>query len=240
VEKNMETLNKGRRSFLKSALIGSALLASELSPIVSTVRAAMEKSPLKLPPLPYGQNALAPYISPGTMGFHYGLHHKGYVDNVNRLVQGTRWAGASLEEIIKQTVGKAVDAGLFNNAAQVWNHTFYWESMKPGGGGVPSGELAKRMDASFGSFEKFKESFSTAAGDLFGSGWVWLVKAGDTLQILQTSNADTPITQGMVPLLTLDVWEHAYYLDYQNRRRDYINVYLNHLVNWDFAARNLV
>ncbi len=242
MEKNREKRDESRESrrfFLKTAVVGSALLAAELSPLASTVRAAAETSPLKLPVLPYEQNALAPFISSRTVGLHYGAHHKGYLDNVNKLVQGTRWAGASLEEIVKGTAGKAGEEALFNNAAQVWNHTFYWESMKPGGGGAPSGDLAKKIEASFGSFDTFKQSFSDAAASLFGSGWAWLVKERDSLKILQTSNAQTPITGGSTPLLTVDVWEHAYYLDYQNRRKDYISAFLNHLVNWDFAAKNL-
>ncbi len=239
MERKKDGFCEERRSFLKGAVVGTTLLAAEFSPLGSIARATNEKTLIKLPPLPYGQNALAPYISSGTVAFHYNFHHQGYVDKVNKLVQGTSMAGVSLEDIVKETQGKADKSDLFNNAAQVWNHNFYWKSMKPGGGGVPSGGLAKKIEASFGSFEKFRESFANAAGSLFGSGWVWLVKADDSLKVVQTLNADTPIVHGMLPLATLDVWEHAYYLDYQNRRKDYINLFLDHLINWDFVSRNL-
>ncbi|TCS61307.1 superoxide dismutase [Varunaivibrio sulfuroxidans] len=193
----------------------------------------------ELPALPFAQDALAPHISANTLGFHYGKHHNAYVTNLNKLIDGTDFAAKSLEDIMKATADDASKAGVFNNAAQVWNHTFYWNSMKPNGGGSPSGELATKIDAAFGSFEKFKEEFKTAGMTQFGSGWAWLVAEGGSLKIVKTANAACPLTDGQTPLLTCDVWEHAYYLDYQNRRPDYIQVFLDHLVNWDFAAENL-
>ncbi len=191
-----------------------------------------------LPSLPYAKNALAPYISEQTIEFHYGKHHAGYVNNLNKLVENTEFANASLEEVVKATAGDASKAGIFNNAAQVWNHTFYWNSMKPNGGGAPTGVLAAKIDNDFGSFEQFKEAFKAAGVSQFGSGWAWLVLDGNTLKVTKTANADLPIVHGQVPLLTMDVWEHAYYLDYQNRRPDYAQTWLDHLVNWDFASEN--
>ncbi|MDH5749636.1 MAG: superoxide dismutase [Rhodospirillales bacterium] len=193
----------------------------------------------ELPDLPYAQNALEPHISGNTLSFHYGKHHATYVTNLNNLVKDTPMAGQSLEEIMKATAGDAAKAGIFNNAAQVWNHTFYWNSMKPGGGGAPSGDLAKKIDADFGSFDKFKEEFKTAAATQFGSGWAWLVSDGGKLKVVKTPNAACPLTDGQTPLMTCDVWEHAYYLDFQNRRPDYVQTFLDSLVNWDFAAGNL-
>jgi Fe-Mn family superoxide dismutase len=193
----------------------------------------------QLPDLPWARDALAPHISAETIGFHHGKHHATYVAKLNQAVEGTPFAEMSLEEIIGKTAGDAAKAGIFNNAAQIWNHTFFWNSMKPGGGGEPSGALKDMIVASFGSFEKFKEIFSAKAATLFGSGWTWLVADGDTLEIVQTFNAGNPMTEGKTPLLTLDVWEHAYYLDFQNRRPDFIQTFLDHLVNWDFAAANL-
>jgi Fe-Mn family superoxide dismutase len=191
-----------------------------------------------LPSLPYAKNALAPYISEQTVEFHYGKHHAGYVTNLNKLVENTELANASLEEVVKATAGDASKASIFNNAAQVWNHTFYWNSMKPNGGGVPTGALAAKIDNDFGSFEKFKEAFKAAGVGQFGSGWAWLVLEGNTLKVTKTANADLPLIHGQVPLLTMDVWEHAYYLDYQNRRPDYAQAWLDNLVNWDFASEN--
>jgi len=192
-----------------------------------------------LPVLPYAQGALAPHISALTLSCHYGKHHQAYVDNLNKLVAGAQIASLPLEEIIRQTAGKMDQAGLFNNAAQVWNHTFFWNSMKANGGGVPTGKLAERINAAFGSFDAFKTAFSEAAMTQFGSGWAWLVQAGDTLKIVKTANADTPLAHGHTALLTCDVWEHAYYLDYQNRRKDFVQAFLGHLANWDFAAAQL-
>ncbi|MDA0781088.1 MAG: superoxide dismutase [Rickettsiales bacterium] len=189
---------------------------------------------ITLPDLPYAQDALEPHISANTLSFHYGKHHNAYVTNLNKLIEGTEFAGSSLEEIVAKSEG-----GIFNNAAQVWNHTFYWNSMKPNGGGTPEGELADKINEAFGSFDKFREEFANAAATQFGSGWAWLVLDGGKLKIVKTSNAETPLTKGQKPLLTIDVWEHAYYLDFQNKRPDYIQTFLNNLVNWDFAAENL-
>jgi len=187
----------------------------------------------ELPPLPYAQDALEPYCSANTLSFHHGKHHQAYVSKLNELIEGTDDAGKSLEEIIRSSSG-----GLFNQAAQVWNHTFFWNSMKPAGGGAPSGALADAIDSAFGSLDKFKEEFKAKGIGQFGSGWVWLVAEGDNLKVIGTANAETPITSGLTPILTCDVWEHAYYLDYQNRRPDFIQAFLDHLANWDFAAEN--
>jgi Fe-Mn family superoxide dismutase len=195
-------------------------------------------APYVLPPLPYADNALDPVISANTLGFHYGKHHKTYVDNLNKLVAGTDLADLSLEEIITSTAGKADKVGIFNNAAQVWNHTFYWNSLSPKGGGEPPASLKQKIETAFGSVEVCKKELATAATTQFGSGWAWLVNDGDKLQVIKTGNADLPLTKGMKPLLTIDVWEHAYYLDYQNRRADYVNAVLDKLINWGFAADN--
>ncbi len=195
--------------------------------------------PFELPPLPYPDTALEPYYSAKTFSFHHGKHHKAYVDNLNKLLPGSAYEGLALEDIIRATAGDASKAGFFNNAAQVWNHTFFWHCMTPGGGGRPAGELAARLDATFGSYEKFAEQFKAAAVGRFGSGWGWLALDGGELKITSTPNAETPLAQGKVALLTVDVWEHAYYLDYQNRRPDFVQTFLDHLVNWDFVARNL-
>jgi Fe-Mn family superoxide dismutase len=193
----------------------------------------------ELPPLPYEQNALEPHISAKTLSFHYGKHHQAYVTNLNNLVKDGPLAGKSLEEVIKATAGKADQAGVFNNAAQVWNHTFYWHSMKPGGGGKPTGKIADKIHADFGGFEKFAEEFKNAGATQFGSGWAWLVLDGGKLKVTKTPNADLPMVHGQTALLTMDVWEHAYYLDYQNARPNYIQTFLDKLVNWDFANKNL-
>jgi Fe-Mn family superoxide dismutase len=193
----------------------------------------------ELPPLPYDQKALEPHISANTLSFHYGKHHQTYVNNLNGLVKDSPMAGKSLEEIIEATAGKADQAGVFNNAAQVWNHTFYWNSMTPGGGGKPSGEIAAKIDSDLGGYDKFVEAFKTAGATQFGSGWAWLVLDGGKLKVTKTANADLPLAHGQKPVITMDVWEHAYYLDYQNARPDYIQVYLDSLINWDFANQNL-
>ena len=187
----------------------------------------------ELPNLPYAKDALAPHISAETFDYHHGKHHQAYVTKLNALTEGKPEASKSLEELIKSTSG-----GLFNQAAQVWNHTFFWNSMKPSGGGAPSGDLADAINRDFGSFDKFKEAFSAAAAGQFGSGWAWLVKDGDKLAVTSTSNAGNPMTDGKTPILTLDVWEHAYYVDYRNARPKFIEAYLENLVNWDFAAAN--
>ncbi len=194
---------------------------------------------ITLPELPYAQDALAPHISANTLSFHYGKHHNTYVVNLNKLIEGTDLADKSLEEII-QSAADSGNAGVFNNAAQVWNHTFYWNSMKPSGGGEPSGELLDRINSDFGSLDKFKEEFAVAGATQFGSGWAWLVLDADgKLKITKTANAETPLTTSATPLLTMDVWEHAYYLDFQNARPKYMKTFLNSLINWDFAAENL-
>ena len=192
-----------------------------------------------LPPLPYANTALEPYISANTFSFHYSKHHQAYVTNLNNLVKDTPMASMSLEQVIMESAKDTTKAGIFNNAAQVWNHTFYWDSMKPNGGGKPSGELAKKIDADFGGYDKFVEAFKQAATTQFGSGWAWLVLDGDKLKVTKTGNADLPMAHGQKALLTIDVWEHAYYLDFQNKRPDYITTFLDKLVNWDFAAKNL-
>jgi len=192
-----------------------------------------------LPELPYAPNALEPHITANTIGFHHGKHHQTYVTNLNNLIQGTALENEALEDIIKATAGDASKAGVFNNAAQVWNHTFYWHSMAPNGGGEPTGAIKAKIDEDFGSYTAFKEAFKTAGATQFGSGWAWLVLEDNKLKITKTPNADTPMVHGQKALLTADVWEHAYYLDYQNRRPDYLEIFLNHLVNWDFANQNL-
>tara|TARA_R110000868_G_scaffold51823_6_gene163861 strand:- start:9627 stop:10232 length:606 start_codon:yes stop_codon:yes gene_type:complete len=193
-----------------------------------------------LPDLPYAKDALAPHISAETLDIHHGKHHAAYVTNLNKLLDGHELAGKSLEAVVKATAGQADKAGIFNNAAQIWNHTFYWNSMTPKGGGAPSGELAKLVTRDFGSLEAFKTAFAAAGATQFGSGWAWLVAKDGKLEIRKTANAETPLTEaGVTPLLTMDVWEHAYYVDFRNRRPDYIATFLDKLVNWDFAAANL-
>ncbi|MBU4067941.1 MAG: superoxide dismutase [Proteobacteria bacterium] len=190
---------------------------------------------ISLPVLPYGKNALAPYISQQTIEYHYGKHHNAYVTNTNKLIEGTDLSNQDLENIIKKTSKDTSMSSIFNNAAQVWNHSFYWACMKPGGGGPPSGAIAERIASDFGSYEKFAEQFKNAGITQFGSGWAWLILKDNHLEIMKTSNADTPLAHGLKPLLTVDVWEHAYYLDYQNRRPDYLASFLEHLINWDFV-----
>ncbi|MDX1974933.1 MAG: superoxide dismutase [Rickettsiales bacterium] len=194
---------------------------------------------ITLPDLPYPANGLEPHISANTLSFHHGKHHQAYVTNLNNLIKDTPLANASLEEIIKDSAKDPAKAGIFNNAAQVWNHTFYWNCMKPNGGGKPSGKLAEKIDTDLGGFDAFKDAFKQAATTQFGSGWAWLVLEGDKLKITKTGNADLPMIHGQKALLTVDVWEHAYYLDYQNRRPDYLTTFLDKLVNWDFVASNL-
>ena len=188
----------------------------------------------ELPDLPYPADALAPHISAETLSFHHGKHHRTYVDKLNELIVGTPHEDQALEEIIRNASG-----GIFNNAAQIWNHTFYWNCLSPDGGGAPSGKIAERIDAHWGAFEKFKGELSQSAVTNFGSGWTWLVQNGQgELEIVNTSNAGNPLTEGKTPILTIDVWEHAYYIDYRNARPKYVEAYWN-LVNWDFANRNL-
>ena len=182
--------------------------------------------------LPYKKEALEPYISAETMNYHYGKHYKTYVDNLNKLISGTDYDNMALDEIIRSTAGKPDLAPIFNNAAQAWNHAFFWQSMRPDGGGNPKEELKRRLENDFGSVDKFKEEFKAAAVSQFGSGWAWLAEKDGRLEVVKTSNADTPIAHNLKPLLTVDVWEHAYYLDYQNRRADFVSAFLEHLINW--------
>jgi Fe-Mn family superoxide dismutase len=193
----------------------------------------------ELPPLPYPKDALEPHMSAKTFDFHHGKHHQAYVTNLNNLVKDTPFAKQSLEDIIRATAKDDTKVGIFNNAAQVWNHSFFWQCMKPKGGGKPSGDLAQAIEKSFGGLDKFKEEFKNAAVTQFGSGWAWLVRDGNQLKITKTPNAVNPLAQGQTALLTCDVWEHAYYLDYQNRRPDFVQTFLDMLVNWDFVTKNL-
>lgn len=190
--------------------------------------------PFTLPKLPFAKDALEPHMSAETFSYHHEKHHQAYVDNLNKLIEGTKFEKMTLEDIIKNS-----DGGIFNNAAQVWNHTFFWNSLSPKGGGMATGDIAKQIETDFGSFEKFAAEFTEAGKTQFGSGWAWLVLDGDKLKVVKTGNAETPITKGQIPLLTIDVWEHAYYLDFQNKRPDFIASYLKNLVNWDFANENL-
>jgi len=231
-----------RRQFFTGVLVGTAFVTAKgLLPSLTKRAWASEPSTSsgQVPALPYSEDSLEPHISAKTISLHYGKHHQGYATKLSGLIQGKPYSTMSLEEIIKETAGKADKTAIFNNAAQVWNHTFYWNSMKPKGGGQPKEKLLKQIEKDFESFAKFKEAFAQAAAGQFGSGWAWLIKDGEKLAITATGNADTPIAHGKKPLLTIDVWEHAYYLDYQNRRPDYITAFLEHLVNWDFAETNL-
>ena len=195
-------------------------------------------TPITLPALPWAENALDPVISANTISLHYGKHHKTYVDNLNKLIAGTEYADLPLEKIVTATAGKSDKAGIFNNAAQIWNHTFYWNSLRPNGGGEPPAALKQKIEAAFGSVDACKKELSATAVSQFGSGWGWLVADGQTLKIIKTPNAETPVTQGLKPLLTVDVWEHAYYLDYQNKRAAHVDAVLDKLINWEFAAKN--
>ena len=201
--------------------------------------AAVLSQPIAFPPLPYDQGALAPAISANTLSFHYGKHHKTYVDTLNKLIVGTEYADMPLEKIVKASSDQPEQSAIFNNAAQAWNHAFYWKSLKPRGGGEPPAALKRMMESSFGGVDACKKELSKAAVGQFGSGWAWLALNGDRLEILKTPDAKTPLTGGAKPLLTIDVWEHAYYLDYQNRRVDYVNALIDKLANWEFAAANL-
>ncbi len=223
----------GRRDFLITAAGSIAVLGT--GSLSKTARAA---SPHALPPLPYADNALEPVVTAKTIGFHYGKHHKAYVDNLNKLTAGTEYADLPLEKIISGTAGRSDKAAIFNNAAQVWNHTFYWKSLAPKGGGEPPSALKQKMQESFGGIDPCKKALAEAATSQFGSGWAWLVLDRKQLKVVKTANAEVPFTSGVKPLLTIDVWEHAYYLDYQNRRADYVNAVLDKLINWDFALQN--
>ncbi|MGA2342751.1 MAG: superoxide dismutase [Steroidobacteraceae bacterium] len=201
--------------------------------------AATVSTPLSLPPLPYPENALEPVISAKTLSFHYEKHHKTYVETANKLIVGTELADRPLEEIVTATAGKSDRINIFHNAAQAWNHNFYWQSLKPKGGGEPPAALKHKIEESFGSVEACRKELASSAVAQFGSGWAWLVLEGPRLKVVKTADADTPITTGANPLLTIDVWEHAYYLDYQNKRADHVNAVIAKLINWDFAAQNL-
>jgi superoxide dismutase, Fe-Mn family len=228
-----------RREFLLRLGIAGAAISISSAKSGGLFAAGQASANIRLVELPYAQNALAPVISEQTISFHYGKHHQGYVNNLNKMIAGTGFEMASLEEIIKKTAGRPDQSAIFNNAAQVFNHNFYWNSMKPGGGGEPQGKMAEAINKSFGSYQKFAEAFSSAAASQFGSGWAWLTEENGKLQVVKTANAENPLTSSARPLITIDVWEHAYYLDYQNRRADYIKGYLEKLLNWDFAERNL-
>jgi superoxide dismutase, Fe-Mn family len=201
--------------------------------------AAVLSHPIVQAPLPYDVNALAPVISANTLAYHYGKHHRGYVDTVNKLIVATAFAEMPLERIVRSSSGASAYAAIFNSAAQAWNHTFYWQSLRLNGGGAPPVALKLLMDESFGGVEQCKKELSSTAVGQFGSGWAWLVQDKGKLKVIKTSNAHTPIEQGLNPLLTIDIWEHAYYLDYQNRRADHVNAVLDKLINWEFALQNL-
>jgi Fe-Mn family superoxide dismutase len=227
-----------RREFLTVAAgyAGVMLARAEVVPPPAGAAAA---GAFALPPLPYAEHALEPFISARTIGFHYGKHHKTYVDNLNKFTAGTDLAALPLEAVVQKTAGVMEKAAVFNNAAQAWNHAFFWKSMKPGGGGKPDGKMLARLEKAFGSFETFRKAFVDTGLAQFGSGWVWLVSEGDDLKVVKTTNADTPLVHGQKPLLTCDVWEHAYYLDYQNRRKDFVETFVDHLANWACAAEQL-
>jgi len=205
----------------------------------NTSAALITALPHILPPLPYAENALEPIITAKTISFHYGKHHKAYLDNLNKLIAGTEYADLPLEKIITSAAGQPERSAIFNNAAQIWNHTFYWKSMRPNGGGEPPAALKQKIEASFGSVDACKKELASAAVSQFGSGWAWLVLNSGVLKVVKAANADIPMTMGFTPLLTIDVWEHAYYLDYQNRRVDYVNAVLDKLINWEFALQNV-
>jgi len=230
----MNEFKTTRRQLLKAAAASGILLAADLS------FAGKKKLPgIPLPRLPYPNGALVPFISKRTISFHYGKHHRGYVDKLNQAIPGTEFADMSLEEIIQAAAGKPQHQKIFNNAAQVHNHTLYFKSMKPRGGGSPKGKLAERLNGDLGGITGFRQAFLDAALGQFGSGWAWLVEDQGKLKVTRTANADTPLARGQKPLLVIDVWEHAYYLDYQNRRKDYVLAFLDRLLNWDFVAAGL-
>jgi Fe-Mn family superoxide dismutase len=226
-----------RREFLSVSIKAGALLFAPA--IMVGCQRDQAASTIALPALPYPEDALEPYISARTIKYHYGKHHKGYVNKTKLLIKGTPFVRTSLEELVRRSHAKIDHTAIYNNAAQVFNHNFYWNSMHPGGGELPAGVLMDRIKSSFGSYKSFREAFIDAAIGHFGSGWVWLIRKGEELGIVATSNADTPITQDVAPLLVIDVWEHAYYLDYQNRRKAYVEGFFDHLANWSFAQLNL-
>lgn len=204
-----------------------------------SLASSRDQEPFELPPLPYAMDDLEPHISARTLSFHYGKHHRGYINNTNAIIKKEGLWGKSLVELIREASGDSGSAALFNNAAQSWNHAFYWRSLHPEGGGEPHGKLGESIRKEFGGYEAFKEKFISAASSRFGSGWGWLVSVGGKLKIVTTGNADMPLTHGQIPLLVVDVWEHAYYLDYQNERKKYLRTVMDHLINWEFAASNL-
>ena len=224
---------------ISMALLCAVALAAHAGALSPAAHVAHVAPDFQLPELPYALNALEPYISEQTMSFHYGKHQKAYVDTLNKLVAGTPWQGQSLVLIIQKTAGVKDDTAIFNSASQVWNHTFFWHSMAAGGGGAPTGRMLKMIDKSFGSYDHFRAEFLSAALGRFGSGWVWLEQDNTALKIVSTPNADSPMAHGKHVLLTCDVWEHAYYLDYQNRRTDFVQAFLDHLLNWPFAESQL-
>jgi Fe-Mn family superoxide dismutase len=240
-----------RREALSGLVAGAATVAlgaagcngsskSRAAPPPARPRAPQPRAatgPFSLPELPYAPHALEPFVSRKTISFHHGKHHLGYVEKTNRFIQNTPYAGKTLEAIVRRSAGKTADSAVFNNAAQTYNHTFYWHSLIPGGGGEPPKALLARINADFGGFSKFKDTFIKTATGQFGSGWAWLVYEGGKLKVESTSNAHTPIARGAVPLLTIDVWEHAYYLDYQNKRKAYVESLLNHLAHWERANK---
>jgi Fe-Mn family superoxide dismutase len=222
-----------RRQLLKAAAASGILLATDFS-IAKNIPAG-----IALERLPYPKGALVPFISKRTVSFHYGKHHRGYVDKLNQAIKGTGFEKMPLQDIIKETAGKHQHQKIFNNAAQVYNHTLYWKSMKRRGGGSPKGKLAERLNGDLGGITGFRQAFLDAALGQFGSGWAWLTLDNQKLKVTRTANAETPLAQGQTPLLVIDVWEHAYYLDYQNRRKDYVLAFLDRLINWDFVAQSL-
>jgi len=232
---------KGTGELSRRQLLGGALGAAVVAAGLHTPRPVLAKETMmvELPPLPYAENALAPRISANTVSFHYGKHNKAYVDNTKKLIEGTDLASASLDAIVKASAGNPDKVALFNNAAQAWNHAFYWKSLTPSGPRIPPQKLLGQIEASFGTFDALKDALAKTAVSQFGSGWAWLVLDGGKLRVESTSNADTPLAHGKTPLLTIDVWEHAYYLDWQNRRGDYVTAVVSELANWEFAAANL-
>lgn len=228
--------NINRRQFLASSAAAGAALAS--GTFATSLKAQETLAPFALPPLPFADDALEPVITAKTLDFHYDKHHRGYLNNLNRLIKSTPYEKMSLEQIVRQTAQSSDTTALFNNAAQTWNHSFYWQCLRPGGSEVPV-SLRARIEADFGSIDACKKELADAAVTQFASGWAWLVLEDKRLKIVKTSNAQTPLTSGAVPLLTIDVWEHAYYLDYQNRRADYVAAVIDKVLNWEFASDNL-
>lgn len=238
----MSDVRPSRRDLLAGTLAGAAVgvvATSGFSAFAASPAPPAPAGTLVFPPLPYSDTALAPVISQNTLSFHHGKHHKAYVDNGNKALAGSPLAQKPLAEILKATKGKPEQSAIYNNVAQAWNHDFYWRSMRPGGGGAPKGRIADKLNSDLGGYDGFKAAFSKAATGRFGSGWAWLVSNKGKLQVIDTANADNPLTLDLIPLIVIDVWEHAYYLDYQNRRGDHVTAWLDKLVNWDFAEKNL-